>query len=110
MRDDLADAIRLVAAGVIAVMVRVEQHRNALGRALLQAGHADLGGVHELAVDADGAVGVHEIADRAALADEHADAAPQLLESRHRRRCRLRGLTCLSAEAFGGGGGERDIS
>jgi len=31
--------------------MRVEEHRNALGRALLQARHANLGGVHELAVD-----------------------------------------------------------
>ena len=90
MRDDLADAVSLVAAGVIAVMMRVEQHRDALGRALLQAGDADFSGVHELAVDGEGAVAVHEIANGAALADEHADTAAKLLESRDRRRCRLR--------------------
>ena len=100
MRDDLADAVRLVAAGVVAVVMRVEQHGDALGRALLQAGRADRGGVHELAVDRNRAVGVHEIADRAAGADEHADAATQLLEPRDRRR---RGLCRrLRSVALGG--------
>ena len=53
-----------------------------------------VGGVHELAVDGDGAVGVHEVANRAAGADEDADAAAQLFELRdgwRGRRRRLRG-------------------
>ena len=51
MGNDLADAVSLVATRVITVAMRVEEHRNALARALLQARHANLGGVHELAVD-----------------------------------------------------------
>src|SRR5688572_29577288 len=86
VRDDLADAVGLVAAGVVAVMMRVDQHRNAFRRPLLQPGNADLRGVHELAVDAYSAVAVDEIADGATLADEHADPAAELFESRHRRR------------------------
>ena len=104
VRDDLADAVGLVAAGVIAVMVRVEQHRDALGGALLQAGDADFCGIHELAVDGEGAVAVHEIANRAATADEHADTAAELLESRHRWRGRLcRGLTAEGGRAVARG-------
>src|SRR5688572_3159278 len=81
MRDDLAHAIGFVPAGVIAVVVRVDEHGDALWRTLLQAGDADLGGVHELTVDRDRTVAVDQVADRAALADEHADAAAELFES-----------------------------
>ena len=75
----------LVAAGVIAMMVRVDQQLDPFRRALLETGNADLGGVHELAVNGHGAVAVDEVADRSAAADEHPHAAPQFLELRLRR-------------------------
>ena len=71
---------------------------DALRRPLLEAGDADLGGRHELAVDRDRAVAVDEIADRAAVAGEVADAAADLLELRDRRRLGRGGLSARLAK------------
>ena len=63
---------------------------------LLDAREADLGRWHELAVDDDGAVVVHEIPNRAAVTSEVSDAATDFLELRdgwrRRRRCLCAGL------------------
>ena len=74
-----------VVTGVVAVMVGVDQHLDALGSTLLQARHADFRGRHELAVNHDRALGTHQVANRSAVAGEIPDAAPDLLELRHRR-------------------------
>jgi hypothetical protein len=79
---------------VIAVVMRVDQELDALWRFRLQAGDANLRGVHELAVDGEGAVRRDEIPDRAAAPAEESDAAPDLFELRNGRRLsrrRLRG-------------------
>ena len=87
-------AERAIAAGVVAVVVGVDQQLDALGRPLFEPCHADLGGRHELAVDGDRAVAVHEISDGSAVAGEVADTAADLFElgygRRLCRRCRRR--------------------
>ena len=73
-------AERAIAAGVVAVVMGVDQQLDALGRPLFEACDADLGGLHELAVDRHRAVAVHEISDGPAVAGEVADAAADLFE------------------------------
>ena len=83
-------------------MVGVDEQLDAFRRPLLQTRDADLGGVHELTVHRERAGGVDQIPDRAAAADEHPDAAPQLLELRHGRslrRGRLRPARTADGEA-----------
>ncbi len=80
----------VVAAGVVPVMVRVDQ---AIDRAILgpliEARDEQLGGIGKLAVDGHHAGRVDQVADRAATAGEKAHAAPHLREDRIDRRRRL---------------------
>ena len=73
-----------VAAGVIAMMMRVDQPIDASSlRALVEAVEEQLRGVRKLRVDDDHAVRIDEIADRAAAGREVADVAANRCE--HRR-------------------------
>ena len=92
-----------IAAGVVAVVMGVDQQLDALGRPLFEPCDADLGGRHELAVDSDRAVAVHEISDGSAVAGEVADPAADFFEPGHGgglcRRCRrLARQSCATAD------------
>ena len=92
MRDDRPDdrPEHLVAGGVIAVVVGVDQDVDRVRRLLLEALDARLRGVDVLAVDDQHPVARREPSDRAASAREDPDPAAQILELRDRRRRRLR--------------------
>jgi hypothetical protein len=95
-----------IAAGVIAVMVGVDQQLDALWRLLLQTIDARARGRGKLAVHRNGAVAVDQVPDRAALAGEIAHPPPQFVERRDGRRGRLPALSerlvRRSAERGGG--------
>jgi hypothetical protein len=88
VRDDLGHRRlqHLVAAGVIAVVVRVDQVIDLARGLRLQPVEKQLGGVGELAVDDDDRVGRHEQSDRAAAGREDADVAADVGKRRDHRR------------------------
>jgi len=77
-----------VAAGVIRMVVAVDEHIDLTRAAFLQARQQIRCGVGELRVDHQQAVGADQPADRTAPLVEDADVAPERREYRRRRRCR----------------------
>jgi hypothetical protein len=88
VRHDLRDRRLhgLVAARVVAVVMRVDEQVDLPRGARLQSLEEERGGVGELAVDDDDRIGRDEVADRPAARGEQADVAPHVLEHGRGRR------------------------
>jgi hypothetical protein len=99
-----------VAAGVVAVVVRVEHGIDpAPARFLFQPFDADLGGVGELRVDGDDRVRIDQPPDGAASPREDAHVPPDIRERRDRRgggRLREQAGDRQGGERAGGDGEE----